>query len=79
MRRGSITAILTALTLFVLGMPAAAAQHTYRTYYNARFDFSILIRQMSSFRRANRKTAMDRSAGRETAAPRCLCMARITP
>jgi hypothetical protein len=40
-RRGSTTAILTALTLFVLGMPAAAAQHTYRTYHNARFDFSI--------------------------------------
>ena len=40
-RRGSITAILTALTLLVLGMPAAAARHTYRTYHNARFDFSI--------------------------------------
>ena len=41
MRGGSITAILTALTLFLLGMPAAAAPHSYRTYHNARFDFSI--------------------------------------
>ena len=40
-RRGSIAASLAALTLFVLGVPAAAAQHSYRTYHNARFDFSI--------------------------------------
>jgi hypothetical protein len=40
-RRGSITAILAALTVFVLGLSAAAPQHTYRTYHNARFDFSI--------------------------------------
>ena len=42
MRRfGSIIAILAALTLFVLGLHAAAAQYNYRTYHNARFDFSI--------------------------------------
>jgi hypothetical protein len=40
-RRGSNTAILTVLTLFVFGLPAAAAQHSYHTYHNARFDFSI--------------------------------------
>ena len=40
-RRKCITTILAVLPLFVLGMPAAAGLHTYRTYHNARFDFSI--------------------------------------
>jgi hypothetical protein len=40
-RRKSITAILMTLTLFAFGLSARAAQHSYHTYHNARFDFSI--------------------------------------
>src|ERR1700737_4664581 len=40
-RHSTATAILTALATLALAFPAGAAQHTYRTYHNARFDFSI--------------------------------------
>src|SRR5258708_31360638 len=41
MGRHRITAVLVVLVILALAFPVRAAQHTYRTYHNARFDFSI--------------------------------------
>src|SRR5258707_225555 len=41
MGRHRITAVLVVLVILALAFPVGAAQHTYRTYHNARFDYSI--------------------------------------
>ena len=41
MGRHRITAVLMVLVILALAFPVGAAQHTYRTYHNARFDYSI--------------------------------------
>jgi hypothetical protein len=41
MWRSKSRKVILAALIFGVGFPSLAAQHTYRTYHNARFDFSI--------------------------------------